>query len=383
MDNFTFQNPTKLVFGKGEVKQLSTLIPKDKKIMITYGGGSIKKNGVYDSVINALKGYNITEFGGIPANPEYEILKEAINKCKAEKIDFVLAVGGGSVIDGTKFIVAGAKYEGDAWDFISGKATVKDALDFATVLTLPATGSEMNCGAVISRRETKEKYAFSSTHCFPLFSVLDPENIYSLPQRQITNGIVDTFIHTMEQYLTFDNKTYLMDRFAEGILSTLINIAPDLTSGKKDYQTYANFMICATMGLNNFISMGVVQDWATHMIGHEITALCGLDHGQTLAIVFPGTMDIMRKEKKDKLLMYAKNVWHIDTTDPNNAIDLVIEKTEDFFKSIGMKIRLSDYDIKKDVINTIVSRFEQRHWNVGENGIVTPNKVRLILERVY
>jgi NADP-dependent alcohol dehydrogenase len=382
MDNFTFQNPTKLVFGKGRIAELNTLIPKGTKVMMTYGGGSIKKNGIYDQVKQALNGYSIIEFGGIPANPEYEILKQAIKICKQENVGFILAVGGGSVIDGTKFIVSGAKYEGDAWDFIQDDSKIKAALPFGTVLTLPATGSEMNSGAVISKRETKEKYAFGSPLCFPQFSILDPTAIYSLPNKQISNGIVDTFIHTMEQYLTMNNKTYLMSRFSEGILSTLIKISPELLKEKRDYDTCANFMICATMGLNGFVAMGVVQDWATHMIGHELTALCGLDHGETLAIVFPGMMRVMRKEKREMILLYARNVWHIDEKDDEKAIDMVIKKTEDFFISLGKKIKLSDYGIKEDVIDTIVTRFKQRNWNVGEFGNVTPDKVRLILESV-
>lgn len=383
MNNFVFQNPTKLVFGKGEIKRLSKLIDKDKKILITYGGGSIKRNGVYEQVMQALEGYDIVEFSGIEANPDYSTLMKAVDICKTQNIDFILAVGGGSIIDGTKFIATAAKFEGeDAWDILSKKERLPKPMDFASVLTLPATASEMNNGAVISRRDRQEKLAFHNPEGYPKFSILDPDVVLSLPAKQISNGIVDIYAHTLEQYLTTCLDTKVMDRWAESLLLTLIEEAPELLSENPSYDSRANFMLTATMGLNGFISMGVDEDWATHMIGHELTALCGLDHGETLAIVHPGVMNIMRKEKHGKLLQYARRVWNITNEDEEQAIDMAIEKTENFFRSIGKKTRLSEYGIGDDIIETIVERFKQRGWNVGEHGIVTPEKARLILERV-
>lgn len=383
MNNFVFQNPTKLVFGKGEIKRLSKLIDKNKKILITYGGGSIKRNGVYEQVMQALEGYDIVEFSGIEANPDYSTLMKAVDICKTQNIDFILAVGGGSIIDGTKFIATAAKFEGeDAWDILSKKERLPKPMDFASVLTLPATASEMNNGAVISRRDRQEKLAFHNPEGYPKFSILDPDVVLSLPAKQISNGIVDIYAHTLEQYLTTCLDTKVMDRWAESLLLTLIDEAPELLSENPSYDSRANFMLTATMGLNGFISMGVDEDWATHMIGHELTALCGLDHGETLAIVHPGVMDIMRKEKHGKLLQYARRVWNITIENEEQAIDEAIERTENFFRSIGKKTRLSEYGIGDDIIETIVERFKQRGWNVGEHGIVTPEKARLILERV-
>ena len=383
MNNFVFQNPTKLIFGKGEIKRLSKLIDKDKKILMTYGGGSIKRNGVYEQVMQALEGYDIVEFSGIEANPDYSTLMKAVDICKTQNIDFILAVGGGSIIDGTKFIATAAKFEGeDAWDILSKKERLPKPMDFASVLTLPATASEMNNGAVISRRDRQEKLAFHNPEGYPKFSILDPDVVLTLPAKQISNGIVDIYAHTLEQYLTTCLDTKVMDRWAESLLLTLIEEAPELLNENPSYDSRANFMLTATMGLNGFISMGVDEDWATHMIGHELTALCGLDHGETLAIVHPGVMDIMRKEKHGKLLQYARRVWNITIENEEQAIDEAIERTENFFRSIGKKTRLSEYGIGDDIIETIVERFKQRGWNVGEHGIVTPEKTRLILERV-
>lgn len=382
MNNFEFSNPVKLIFGKGEIAKLSQEITKDTKIMITYGGGSIFKNGVYNQVKEALKDYNIIEFGGIEANPDYNTLIKAVAICKEQSIDMLLAVGGGSIIDGTKFIAAATKFEGDPWNFMLNPSLIKDALPFASVLTLPATASEMNNGAVISRRERNEKFAFASSRTYPVFSILDPTVIYSLPEKQISNGIIDTFAHTLEQYLTTVNHTMVMDRWAEGLLLTLIELAPKLLEQQNDYDVCANFMLTATMGLNGFISMGVDQDWATHMIGHELTALHGLDHGITLAIVHPGVMHVMRKEKHSKLVQYAERVWGETAGTDDEKIDAAIVKTEHFYNSLGVKTRLSDYEIGSETISTIVNRFKDRKWNVGEKGIVTPEKVALILEQV-
>ena len=385
MKNFRFRNPVELIFGKGKIATLADKIKPGARVMVTYGGGSIKRNGVYEQVMDALKACTVIEFGGIEANPDYATVMKAVEICKKENVEMLLAVGGGSIIDGTKFIAAATKYEGDPWVDILEKRldVVKDALPFAVVLTMSATGSEMNCGAVISRRETKEKYAFGSEYVFPQFSILDPSVLFSLPKRQIANGVVDTFAHTLEQYLTFPVGTRVMDRWAEGLLQTLIEVAPSLlTDGEKSYEDFADFMLTATMGLNGFIAMGVVQDWSTHKIGHELTALCGLDHGVTLAIVYPGVMDIMRREKEVKLLQYGERVFGITEGTVDERIDKAIAATEEFFKSVGMKIRLSDYGIGEDIVQTIVTRLRERGWNVGEKEIVTPEKVEEILHRV-
>ncbi|WP_294591146.1 iron-containing alcohol dehydrogenase [uncultured Rikenella sp.] len=378
MNNFTFCNPTKLIFGKGTIARIAREIPTGAKIMMTYGGGSIRRNGVYDQVTAALKGRGVVEFGGIEPNPQYETLVKAVELARAEGVDFLLAVGGGSVIDGTKFIATALKYEGDPWDFLLDPSKAVDAVPLATVLTLPATGSEMNNGAVVSRKELNEKLAFHNPKCYPLFSVLDPEVCYSLPQRQIVNGIVDSFAHTLEQYLTFDTQAMVMDRWAEGLLQTLVELGPKLVERHDRYDEVANFMLTATMALNGFIAMGVPQDWATHMIGHELTALHGLDHGVTLAIVYPGMMRVMRREKFDKLVQYAERVWGATGT-PEEKAEAAIVKTDEFFRALGMKTRLSEHGIGQETIDFIVERFRKRGWNLGETGKVTPERVAEIL----
>ena len=383
MNNFDFRNPVELIFGKGEIARLSEKIDRGTRILMTYGGGSIKRNGVYDQVMAALQGCEVLEFGGIEANPDYDTLMKAVEICRNQQVDMLLAVGGGSIIDGTKFIAAASKFEGDPWQLLAGGSQVEAALPLATVLTLPATGSEMNNGAVISRRATKEKLVFSSPKVFPKFSILDPTAVYSLPNRQVANGLVDIYAHTLEQYLTTANHTRVMDRWAEGLLQTLIEVAPKLLKeGERDYNDCADFMLTATMGLNGFIAMGVDEDWATHMIGHELTALHGLDHGVTLAMVYPGVMHVMRREKEAKLLQYADRVWGIRAGSADERIDAAIAKTAEFFQSVGMKLHLSDYGIGEETIQTIVRRFTERGWKVGEKGIVTPEKVEAILKYI-
>lgn len=380
MQNFIFSNPTKLIFGKGTIAKLAGQVPANGKVMITYGGGSIFKNGVYDQVKEALKAHNTIEFGGIEANPEYETLMKAIAVCKEQGVDFLLAVGGGSVIDGTKFIATALKFDADPWEFMLNPALAVDAIPIGTVLTLPATGSEMNNGAVVSRRARNEKFAFHNPKTFPVFSVLDPTTIYSLPKKQIANGIIDTYAHTLEQYLTFDNHAMVMDRWAEGVLQTLIELTPTMMKDEHDYDACSNFMLSATMGLNGFIAMGVVQDWATHMIGHELTALHGLDHGVTLATVYPAMMSVMRDVKHDKLVQYAERVWAATGSD-DQKIDFAIAKTEEFFRSLGVKTRLEEHGIGAMTIDEIVGRFTSRGWNLGETQMVTPEKVRMILNK--
>lgn len=382
MNNFNFQNPTRLVFGQGQIAQLVNLIPADKKIMITYGGGSILKNGIYDQVKAALSGRNVSEFGGIEPNPEYETLMRCVAECREKEIDFLLAVGGGSVIDGTKFIATALKWDGEPWDFLECPLALNQAIPMATVLTIPATGSEMNNGAVISRRERREKLFFFNDACYPQFSVLDPTAIYSLPTRQIANGIIDAYVHVMEQYLTFPSHALVQEQWAEGILKTLITVAPRLMENQTDYDTCANFMYAATMALNGFISMGVAQDWATHMIGQELTALHGLDHGVTLAIVYPGVLQVMREQKQEMLLQYAERVWNITEGTDDEKIDQAIVVTESFFRSLDVRTRLSHYLIGNETITEIVRRFTERNMLLGERGNITPAMIEEILNQV-
>ena len=379
MNNFEFQNPTKIVFGKGSIAKLSELMYKGEKIMMTYGGGSIKKNGVYDQVMKALKGFSVIEFGGIEPNPEYDTLMKAVEICRKEGVGMLLAVGGGSVIDGTKLIAAAVDFKGDPWgDILVKGAEPGEVLPIASVLTMPATGSEMNCNAVISRRATKEKFAMGHPKYYPVFSILDPEVVYSIPKKQRANGLTDSFIHVFEQYLTDDINAKIQDRWAEGVFKTIVEIAPDVMADKPSYDACANYMWSATCALNFFICPGVNQDWSTHMIGHELTALCGLDHGVTLAIVLPGTMSVMREAKQKKLEMFCKNVWGVDAKG-EEAVKVAIQKSESFFNSLGIKTRLSDYGIGEDVVNEIVRRFRERGAKLGEHGIVTPEKVEAIL----
>jgi NADP-dependent alcohol dehydrogenase len=366
MYNFIFQNTTKLIFGKGTISSLSAEIPVDKKILLTFGGGSIKSNGVYDQVKEALSKHNCVEFWGIEPNPSVETLRKAVELGKKESVNFILAVGGGSVIDGSKLIAAAILNENDPWDIVRKGVDFSKMLPFASVLTLPATGSEMNRGSVISNLTKKEKFAFYSN--YPEFSILDPQTTFSLPDYQVACGIADTFVHVMEQYLTTPGQSPLMDRWAEGILLTLKEIAPKITKEHTDYEAMATFMLSATMALNGFISMGVSQDWATHMIGHELTALTGITHGHSLSIVLPGTMDIRREEKGSKILQYGERVWNITGTDKNSTIDKIIDATEEFFRSLGLKTKLSENNIGQEVINEITERFKSRKVAFGENG---------------
>lgn len=381
MYNFEYQNPVKIIFGKGEIAKVGANIPAGSKVLITYGGGSIFKNGVYDQVKESIKGFDVVEFGGIEPNPHYETLMKAVDLVKKEKITFLLSVGGGSVIDGTKFIAAAACYKnGDPWDILSKRALVEDAIPHGTVLTLPATGSEMNSGAVITRVETTEKLSFMSPKVLPLFSVLDPETIFSLPDKQIANGIVDAFVHVIEQYLTFPVNAPIQDRFAESILKTLIEEGPKVLANKTDYDAAANFMWSATMALNGLIGAGVPQDWATHMIGHELTAYHGIDHARTLAIVLPGVMHINRNQKKDKILQLGERVWGVlDGTD-DERINETIKRTVEFFESVGIQTKLPDYSVPTETIDTICTRFEKRRYKLGEKANIGPEEIRLILE---
>lgn len=377
MNNFDFCCPTRVVFGKGSIANLPELIEKDKKILMIYGGGSIKQNGVYDQVKTALKGYNVIEFSGIEPNPTYETCMKAVEIAINEKIDFLLAVGGGSVLDGTKFIAAAVYYEGeDPYDMVSKCAPFDKVLPLGAVITLPATGSEMNSGAVISRKSTEEKFALHCKVLYPVFSIIDPEVTFSLPVKQTINGIVDTYVHVMEQYATYDVNTPLQDSWALGIIKTLIQEAPKVLANPEDYDVRANIFWCATCGLNFWLSVGMVQDWATHRIGHEITAFYGLDHGQSLAVVLPRLWQNQKKFKAQKLAKMAREVFGSTEVDEMKAADVAIEKTEEFFNSIGMKTKLSDYNVNAQVAaERIKERFEKRGTLLGEELRVTPDVV--------
>ncbi len=379
MNNFTFHNPVKILFGEGQISQLNQLIDKNTTILFTYGGGSIKRNGIYEQVTTTLKGFKVIEFGGIEPNPSHETLVKAIEIVKREQVDFILAVGGGSVIDGSKYIAAAAFIEDDPWTILTGKSSIEKALPLGTILTLPATGTEMNGNAVISKKSTSEKLAFSSPHVLPVFSILDPTVCYTLPDVQISNGVIDAFVHVMEQYLTYPVQAEVQDAYAESLLRILIDIGPKVLRDRRNYDLAATFMWTTTMALNGLIGAGVPQDWATHAIGHELTAFHGIDHAQTLAIVLPGVMSAMRQHKKDKLIRYGKNVWGLANPDEKN-IDQIILLTEAFFHSMQIKTRLSDYGVGEETITKIVKRFEERGYNLGEHANITPEIVGQILK---
>ena len=392
MNNFELYNPVNYVFGKGQIEKLKDLVPANTKILITYGGGSVFKNGVYDQVKAALatqfEENNIVEFGGIEPNPRYETLMKAVEIIRKQKIGFILAVGGGSVIDGTKFISAAVNYKGDATDILRKRILFTDisqVIPFGTVLTLPATGSEMNSGAVVTINETQEKLTLGGSALFPKFSIVDPIVITSLPKRQLQNGVVDAFTHVLEQYLTYTHDALLQDRISEGILQTLIEIGPAVVENPTDYKLASNFVWSATMALNGLIQKGVPSDWATHMIGHELTALYEIDHARTLASIGPNLYKVMFETKKDKLAQYGKRVWNIQEGSTEEIAEKAIEKTVEFFHKMGMKTKLSenteDYSKTADFI---VNRFEERGWKaLGEKQNITPEKVREIVEMSY
>nr|WP_288833224.1 iron-containing alcohol dehydrogenase [uncultured Flavobacterium sp.] len=385
MLNFELYNPTKLVFGKGQIEKLSELVPKGAKILLAYGGGSIFKNGIHQQVIENLKGFEIVEFGGIEPNPHFETLMKAVEVIKAEKIDFILAVGGGSVIDGVKFISAAVNFEGNPIDILQKHILIKEnAMPFGTILTLPATGSEMNSGYVVTIKATQEKLASGGSALFPQFSICDPTVIQSLPKRQLQNGVVDAFTHVMEQYLTYPHDGYLQDRIAEGILQTLIEVGPKVVENPADYALASNFMWSCTMALNGLIAKGVPTDWATHMIGHELTALYEIDHARTLAIIGPNLYRVLFETKKEKLAQYGKRIFNLSGTD-NEIANEAINKTVAFFHTMGIDTKLSQYtDDYSKTADFIVNRFDERGWKaMGEKQNITLEKLKAIVELSY
>ena len=387
MLNFELYNPTNVIFGKGQIEKIATLIPAEAKILIAYGGGSIFKNGIYDQVKAALPDRNIVEFGGIEPNPHYETLMKAVAVIKEQNIDFILAVGGGSVIDGVKFISAAVHFDGNPIDILQKRLLIKDlskVVPFGTVLTIPATGSEMNSGSVVTIEATQEKLAFGGSALFPKFSICDPTVIVSLPKRQLQNGVVDAYTHVLEQYLTYPHEGYLQDRISESILQTLIEIGPKVVENPTDYALASNFMWSCTMALNGLIQKGVPSDWATHMIGHELTALYGIDHARTLAIIGPNLYKVMFETKKAKLAQYGQRIFNLTGSEDEIAKE-AINKTVAFFHTMGMQTQLSDYtkDFEKTA-DFIAKRFEERGWKgLGEKQNITPEKVREIVTASY
>lgn len=380
MNNFQYHNPVRILFGKGQMAQLPKQIPAQAKVMLTYGGGSIFKNGVYEQVKAALSNYKVVEFGGIEANPTYETLMKGVEIARQEGVDFLLSVGGGSVLDGTKFMAAAIPFEGpDAWQIVANRAKFTKALPIGAVLTLPATGSEMNYYAVISRQETQEKKGMGNPLVYPQFSILDPETTFSLPPRQIANGIADAFTHVMEQYMTYPVRAEMQDRMAEAVLLTLIDEGPKMLANPTDYDAAANIMWAATMALNGLLAAGVPTDWATHQIGHELTALHGIDHARTLAVVLPHLLEIKKDSKREKLLQYGRRVWQLTGTD-DEIVAGAIQKTADFYESLGIPTKASSYAIPASTVTEVVQRFEARGMNFGERADITPQVVGEILE---
>jgi NADP-dependent alcohol dehydrogenase len=388
MLNFELYNPTHYIFGKGQIEKLSIHVPNGAKVLLAYGGGSIFKNGIYDQVKLALTGYDIIEFGGIEPNPRFETLMKAVEIIRKEKITFILAVGGGSVIDGVKFLSGAVNYEGEAVEILKKKVLFKDiskVIPFGVVLTLPATGSEMNSGAVVTIEATQEKLTLGGSALFPKFSICDPTVIASLPKRQIQNGVVDAYTHVMEQYLTYNHDALLQDRISEGILQTLVEIGPDVVENPTDYKLASNFMWCCTMALNGLIQKGVPSDWATHMIGHELTALYEIDHARTLAVIAPSLYKVMFDTKKEKLAQYGERIFNITGNSIEEKAEKAIAKTVEFLHTMGMQTKLSDYTLDYDKSAAfIVKRFEERKWlALGEKQNITLEKVKEIVEMSY
>lgn len=381
MFNFEYQNTTKIIFGKDQISALSAQIETSKKVLVTYGGGSIKANGVYDQVMAALSEHDVIAFGGIEPNPTYETLMQAVQLAKEENIDFLLAVGGGSVVDGTKFIAAAIPFAGEEpWDLLAKQAPVEDAVPMGCVLTLPATGSESNVAAVVTRKETQDKLAIMHPLLRPVFAVLDPVTTMTLPEKQVSNGVVDAFVHVMEQYLTYPVNAAVQDRFAEGLLQTLVEEGPKALNHPNDYDVRANVMWAATWALNGMIGSGVPQDWATHMIGHELTALHGIDHARTLAVVLPALMQHRKEAKRGKLLQFAERVWHINTGVEDERIDAAIERTCNFFESMKIPTKLSAYDLGESDIGAVIEKLEKHGMTaLGEHRDIGLTEAKEIL----
>lgn len=389
MNNFEITIPTTIVFGKDQMNRVSDLITSHyggKSVLVLYGGGSIERSGFLDRLKGELSAFDLHFFKGIEANPEFDTLMQAVTYIREHNIGFLLAVGGGSVIDGVKFISGAAGYTGDPWEVLlrePGKVFT-NAIPFGCILTLPATGSESNSGAVISRSSLKEKRTMGGPLFFPKFAIMDPTFVATLPKRQLANGVIDAFTHTMEQYLTFPSDNLLQERYAEGILSTLLEIGQGVVENPADYKLASNLMWCANQALNGLLRCGVATDWATHMIGHELTALHGIDHAQTLAIIAPRLYEQQFERKKAKLAQYGRRVWHKTGTDDEVAQEAIVE-TEQFFKSLGVATHISDYTSEYAETAAIIrKRFEERNWTgLGERQLLTPEDAEQIVLNAY
>jgi len=387
MNNFEFKNPTKIIFGKGEISKITKEIPLTEKVLVLYGGGSIKKNGIYEQVKIALEGYDWEEFGGIPSNPEFEVLVEALKVIKEKNITFLLAVGGGSVIDGVKFLATASFYKGNPIEILEKSIRTEqgNSMPFGTILTMPATGSEMNSGCVISIKSTHEKIGIGGPGLFPQFSILDPEVVKSIPKNQLVNGIIDSYTHVLEQYMTYKTQATLQDRFCESILQTIHEITPKLIHEEYNYEIAANYMWCCTLALNGLIQKGVPTDWGIHMIGHELTAYYGIDHAKTLAILAPNLYTFFIEEKKEKLAQYAERIFGIKNGSDYEKAELAIQNLKNFFHSLEVKTKLSEYT--KDFENTgdiIEKVFTKRKWlKIGDRGMITPEIAKKIVEMAY
>lgn len=381
MENFIFQNPVKILFGKGMTAKAAALIPAKAKILLVYGGGSVKKNGSYAQTVAAIGKRKFAEFGGIEPNPEYATCMKAVKLARDKKLDFIIALGGGSVIDACKFIAAAVAYKGkDPWDILEKGLPVKDALPLGTILTLPATGSEMNMNSVVSRREIGKKLAFASEKVYPQFSVLDPTFTYTLPKRQTRNGVIDAFVHVMEQYLTRPANAEIQDRFAESIAQTLVKEGPVALKKPDDYDCRANIMLAATMALNHLIAAGVPQDWSSHLIGHELTALYGLNHAETLAIALPKVMEYKKAQKLDKIVQLGRRVFGIEAKSKAKAANATIDAVKKFFVKMGAGVELKSYKLPADAPEAVGKNIARTYKAIGENGDITPADVVKILK---
>jgi NADP-dependent alcohol dehydrogenase len=381
MENFTYFNPTRIQFGRGKIASINEELPAQAKVLLLAGGGSIRSNGVHAQVIKALGTRKVTEFFGVEANPDFDTLMRAVSIVRSEKIDWILAVGGGSVLDGAKFVAAAAPYSGDTWEILTSRGnTLRTALPIGTVLTLPGTGSEANGASVISRRSIKQKLAFINPLVFPRFSVLDPETTFTLPERQIANGVADAFTHVIEQYLTYPARAAVQDRFAESVMRVLIDEGPGSVKNPNDYDSRANVVWAATWALNGAIGAGVPQDWSSHVIGHELTALHGIDHARTLAVVLPSLLNVQRATKGAKILQYGERVWGVTRGTDSARIDEAIAKTRGFYESLGLRTRLADYNVKDSVASEVAERLRSRgELGLGEHSDITPEVVQKIL----
>ncbi len=379
MNNFEFSNPVKIVFGKGMIARLSALMPESAKVLLVYGGGSIKRNGVYAQVTEALKGFEVTEFSGIEPNPQYDTCMRAVALIREKKLDFILAAGGGSVIDAAKFMAAAVCFAGDPWEILTKGGEIKSALPVGTVLTLAATGSEMNERTVISRAEMDRKLGFASPKIFPLFSILDPEVTYSLPPRQTANGVVDSFIHVTEQYLTYPVNAKVQDAFAEGLMRVIREEGLRVLDEPDNYDVRANLMWAATNALNVWIGLGVPQDWASHRIGYALTVQFGLDHAETLAVVMPGVMTYMLEQKKSKLAQMGAAIFGITEGTEEHRAYQTIDACEAFFRRMGIKTRLHEYGITEFDLDNLAAPVDEIGWKLGEHQNIDSRVVREIL----